>query len=262
MIKLLIIDGLNLLRRIYSALPETNDGQPDIEQFIAASGNAFQHILSQHQPSHAVCVLEHYQQTWRHQLFPPYKENRKPQPAAMLAAFERLQRLAEQSGIHWLDVEGYEADDIIASIVHTTRNFDCRNLILSTDHLMAQLLDKHTSLYDHFGQRPIDRDAIQKRYGVAPAQLPDYFALVGSSSVNIHGISGIGAKTAANLLEQYSDCKALLTADDLDKKTATRLENAEAALYLYRGLFQLREDCPIHGNLKQWRVTSKGIRTL
>lgn len=254
MIKLLIIDGLNLLRRIYSALPVQQDQTPDIEQFLKACDNAFKHILQQHQPSHAVCVLEHYQLTWRHQLYPPYKANRKPQPNAMLASFPQIREQLEEVGISWLDVEGYEADDIIASIVHTTRNFDCQNLILSSDHLMAQLLDPYTNLYDHFGQRAIDEALIAKRYDIKLAQLPDYFALVGSSSVNVHGIPGIGAKTAARLLDEHPNCEALLNTHELDQKVAAKLKGRNEALYLFRGLFTLRLDCPIHSNLKDWRV--------
>lgn len=254
MIKLLIIDGLNLLRRIYSALPVKQDDTPDIEQFLKACDNTFKHILQQYQPSHAVCVLEHYRLTWRHQLYPPYKANRKPQPAAMLESFPRIREQMDEAGISWLDIEGYEADDIIASIVHTTRNFDCQNLILSTDHLIAQLLDQHTGLYDYFGHKAIDEALIEKRYGIKPTQLPDYFALVGSSSVNIHGITGIGAKTAVKLLTQHQNCETLLDSAQLDRRIAAKLEGRDEALYLYRGLFQLRRDCPIHGNLKDWRV--------
>lgn len=254
MIKLLVIDGLNLLRRIYSALPTIEGDTPDIERFIKACDNAFKHIMQQHQPSHAVCVLEHYRQTWRHRLYPPYKANRKPQPAAMLDCFPRIRKQLEQTGISWLDIEGYEADDIIASIVHTTRQLEGQKLILSTDHLMAQLLDKHTHLYDHFAQHPIDQARIAKRFAILPQQLPDYFALVGSGSVNIPGITGIGAKTAAKLLAQYENCDTLLKASDCEPQIATKIEDKAAELYLYRGLFELRKDCPIHANLKDWRV--------
>ena len=254
MIQLLIIDGLNLLRRIYSALPAQESDTPDIEQFMKAAENAVKHLLKQHQPSHAVCVLEHYQSTWRHQLYPPYKANRKPQPAAMLQSFPQLQKSLEALGISWLDVNGYEADDIIASIVYATAEHHCQNLIISSDRLMAQLLSQNTALYDHYGHQAISRESIFKRYAIGPGQLPDYYALTGSSSVNIPGIAGIGAKTATRLLSQYQDCDALLQADDLDTKTARQLEGQQTALYLYRGLFRLRQDCPIHGNLKDWRV--------
>lgn len=257
MVQLLIIDGLNLLRRIYSALPVREQDAPDIPQFLNAAENAVKHLLQQHQPSHAVCVLEHYHDTWRHQLYPPYKANRKHQPAAMLQSFPALQKSLQALGIHWLDVNGYEADDIIASIVYATAEHDCQNLIISTDRLMAQLLSRKTALYDHFGQQSIDRESLFNRYAVEPEQLPDYYALTGSSSVNIPGIAGIGAKTAARLLSQYGNCDGLLQANDLDaldKKAAHQLEGQQAALYLYRGLFRLRQDCPIHGNLKDWRV--------
>ncbi len=254
MIRLLIIDGLNMVRRMYSALPVADDDTPDIQHFLNACDNAFKQVLALHQPSHAVCVFEHYTSTWRHELYPPYKANRKPQPDAMLNSFPQLREIIEKHSISWLDVEGYEADDIIASIVHTTREHDCRNLILSTDHLMAQLLGDKTQLYDHFNHKPIDKSVILKRYGIRPDQLADYFALVGSNSVNIPGVAGIGARTATALLAEFDNCVALIMADDLPARVQKRLEGTELAIYLFRALFTLRWDCPIGGNLKEWRV--------
>lgn len=254
MIRLLIIDGLNVVRRIYSALPAGDNDMPNMAHFISACDNAFKHMLEQHHPSHAVCVFEHYTTTWRHQLYPPYKANRKPQPEAMLASFPLLREILEQHKIAWLDVDGYEADDIIASIVRTTHAYECSNLILSTDHLMAQLLDAKTQLYDHFKHQHIDADTISARYSVRTDQLADYYALVGSNSVNVPGIAGIGAKTAAALLAEFKTCEALIKAEELPGRAAKLLAGAEHAIYLYRALFTLRQDCPIHGNLKTWRI--------
>jgi protein Xni len=259
MIRLLIIDGLNLVRRIYSALPVVEGDAPDIQQFLNACDKAFKHILDLHQPSHAVCVFEHYASTWRHDLYPPYKANRKPQPEAMLASFSRLRVILEAHGVSWLDIVGYEADDIIASIVQTTHTHDCQNLILSTDHLMAQLIDDKTRLHDHFNHKTIDHDVIFKRYGIRPDQLADYFALVGSNSVNVPGVVGIGAKTAMALLTEFDHCEALLNAAELPAKTAKQMKGSEHAIYLYRALFTLRRDCPVGGNVKDWRVALRKI---
>lgn len=256
MIKLLIIDALNLVRRIYSALPVQDDEAPDIARFLSACENAFKQSLNQHQPSHGVCVFEHYDTTWRHDLYPPYKANRQPQPQAMLESFPKLKVMLDALGIGCLDVKGYEADDIIASIVNTTHGHDCQNLILSTDHLMAQLLDENTRLYDHFNQRPIDTTMIFDRYAIRPSQLPDYFALVGSASVNVPGIAGVGAKTAAKLLTGNKCIEQLIHPNEPDAKTDKLLADKQHALYLYRALFRLRTDCPMNGNLKAWRVSS------
>lgn len=257
MIKLIIIDALNLLRRIYSALPTSEDDTPDISQFLSSCENAFKHNLNQHQPSHAVCIFEHYNTTWRHDLYPPYKANRKPQPQPMLDAFSEIKSTLNKLGIAWLDVNGYEADDIIASIVHATLNHGCDNLILSTDQLMAQLNGKNTALYDQFNQQHIDAGVIHKRYNIQTEQLADYFALAGSSSVNVPGIAGIGAKTASTLLSEFESIDALIEAQTLEPKTAKLLEDKQHSLYLYRALFRLRLDCPIHANLKDWRVKPK-----
>lgn len=254
MIRLLIIDGLNMLRRIYSALPAERDTAPDPQRYLNICERAFDQALNRHQPSHAVCVVEHYANTWRHALYPPYKANRKPQPQGMLASFPELRDKLARRNIGWLDINGYEADDIIASIVRTTELHDCCNLILSTDHLMAQLIDDRIHLFDHFNQRPIDQEIIFKRYGIHPWQLPDYFALTGSSSVNVPGIAGIGPKTARSLLEEYGNIEALIRAPALPPKIAAKLAGADHTLYLFRALFTLRSDCPIDGNLKDWRL--------
>ncbi len=255
MIKLLIIDALNVLRRLYSALPAQEGSPPDIAQFLANCDRVFKQIVAQHAATHAVCVFEQYDSTWRHALYPPYKANRKPQPEAMLANFDQVKQLLKKHGIYALQIDGYEADDIIASIVQKTRQHDCQNLILSTDSLMAQLLDAHTQLYDQFKQAPIDAAYILDRYAVTPDQLADYFALVGSSSVNVPGIEGIGAKTASRLLSDANSIDALLADTQDEDKTLQKLRGQPEALYLYRALFQLRLDCPMNGNLNKWRLT-------
>ena len=232
MIRLLIIDGMNLLRRIYSALPTAENDSPNPEHFLNACSSALKKILQQHRPTHAVCVVEHYATTWRHEMYPPYKANRKPQPEAMLATFPQLREEFARQGISWLDVEGYEADDIIASIVQSTLGHPCLNLILSTDQLMAQLLDSQTRVYDHFNQQAIDSVSIRNRFGIGPEQLADYFALVGSSSVNVPGVPGIGAKTAHALLTTHTDCETLLQSSDLPASAAKKLAGADPAVYL------------------------------
>lgn len=259
MIKLLIIDGLNLIRRIYSALPANSEGSPDEALFLSTCENTFKHVLEQHQPSHAVCVFEHYTSTWRHALYPPYKANRKPQPQTMLNSFSKLKRMLESHGIASLDIEGYEADDIIASIAHALQTRDCDSLILSTDHLMAQLISDRTQMYDHFKQQHINPNTILERYGIEISQLADYFALVGSSSVNVPGIAGIGKKTASKLLAEHQSIDKLLEEASQDTKTNRLLEGKQHALYLYRALFQLRLDCPIQANLKSWRVETDRV---
>ena len=260
MIRLLIIDAFNLLRRLYSALPAEENEAPNIDHFLNAAQHSFSHMLEQHHPSHAVCVFEHYTTTWRHELYPPYKANRKPQPEAMLASFPRIREILGQQGIGTLEVEGFEADDVIATLVSITGRYDCQNLIVSTDHLLAQLLDEKTLLYDQFRKQLIGADAIHKRYGIFPAQLVDYFALVGSHSVNVPGVAGIGTKTAAGLLQQYGDAKAILDSEDLPQRPRKLLAGAREAVYLYQALFRLRCDCPIEGNLKTWRVKPAGER--
>ncbi len=259
--RVLIFDGLNFIRRIFSAVPDhTRSGNPTptdhpegvLHSVLAAAERAIKH----HQPSHAVIVFETAgQATWRHELFPDYKGDRKPQPQELVDLLPRIKAELKQHGIESVQADHFEADDTIATISTRLANNEISSLILSTDHLLCQLIQPLISIFDHFQNRPLDTTFIVERYGIQPAQLPDFYALAGHSSVSIPGISGIGPKTATELLQAHPDIDAVLEdMEEFKENIAKKLKGKELSLHQYKTLFTLRQNVKIDANLNQWRL--------
>lgn len=261
--KVLIFDGLNFIRRIFSAVPDhTRAGNAPPTEHAEAVKHAViggaQRAIKHHQASHAVMVFDAEGDTWRHQLFPAYKSQRKPQPAELTTLLPQLKTELTDIGIQSIAAEGYEADDSIATISSQLAGHSIENVILSSDKLLCQLLEPSTQVYDHFQKTALDIRHIQERFGIQPQQLPLYFALTGQSSVSIPGIAGIGAKTAAALLQQYPGTSELLTAaaqsEHREKRWAKSLGTHSEDLRLYQQLFTLKCDIQFNANLKDWRL--------
>ncbi len=256
MIRLLIIDGFNLIRRVYSAVPGDEGSDAHRSGFIRSVLASAQRSLKQHEPSHAVLVLESAGNTWRHELFPTYKSGRKPQPEPLISALPELcERLNDEIHINTINVDGYEADDVTATIATRVAAAGGNTVILSTDHLHCQLASNKIHIVDHFQNRALDYPFVMKRYGITPALLPQFYALAGHNSVGIHGIKGIGAKTAAALLKRFGSIEAMLQClDTLPDKQSQQIEADRDNLSIYQRLFQLKTDVVINANLKQWRL--------
>ncbi len=112
--RVLLVDGFNLVRRLYEARP--HDDAPVDEELISNAAHSLQRALHTHQPSHACCVFDSHAPTWRHRLYPAYKANRKPTPPALLAAIPRFDEAFLGVGVRSVCVEGYESDDVIATM--------------------------------------------------------------------------------------------------------------------------------------------------
>jgi len=248
--RVLLIDGFNLIRRLYEARP--HDDAPVDEELINNAAHSLRRALHTHQPSHACVVFDSHAPTWRHRLFPDYKANRKPTPQSLLDAIPRFEQAFLNEGVHGICVAGYESDDVIASMACTIARARGRVMILSTDKNFLQLLDDHVSVHDHFQDLDCSPAWVQKKFGVRHDQLVDYWALTGDATSNIKGVPKIGPKTARDLLIQYGSLDALL-ADPPTGKVGERLLEHKADAVLSRELVRLRTDVAAGTNLKQLR---------
>lgn len=252
MVKLLIIDGFNLIRRIHSAVPGDEDTPPHAQGVVQSVKASISRAIKLHQPSHAICVLESNVSTWRHAIYSEYKQGRKPQPKALLANLPNISAVMQTLKVAQISIDRAEANDIIASIAVKVGN-QGQCLILSTDHLLAQLTSDHVRQHDHFSGTPIDLPFIRKRYEVDTTQLIDYFSLCGSSSLNI---AGVGNKTAAKLINEFSSLEQLLTnTDRLKGKLQQQIINSIDILPLYQRLFTLERSIHLNANLRNWRLS-------
>lgn len=241
--RLLAIDALNLVRRVYEANPE-RDGLEKAETAVHNATLSFRRLLDQHHPTHALAAFDAGGPTWRNDIHPPYRSARRPMPEPLKISLPDLQARLEGLGLHALCLEGVEADDVIATAV--LRWLDEQRgeaIVVSTDKDLHQLVAQGARVWDYFKGEWHDRAWVQAKYGVAPEQLADLLALVGDSADGIPGIEKIGQKTAAKLLESYGDLDGIFAgAGILLTPQGQKLRAGRDAAYLSRRLVQLKTD--------------------
>ncbi|HKH42239.1 MAG TPA: DNA polymerase I [Solirubrobacterales bacterium] len=226
--ELFLIDGNSLAYRAFFALPEsiaTHDGRPTNAIYGLAS--MFAKMLIDHDPS-AVVVCWDAGWSGRELTYEPYKSERKPRPDLLRDQWPHLMPLAEAFGFTNIRVDGYEADDVIASLVKRAREQDIPVMVVSGDRDVYQLVEDGvrvmTTSRGVTDTKIYDRAGVIERYGVPPELVTDLIGLKGDTSDNIPGVPGIGDKTAAQLLQQYGDLEDVLSNID-EISGAKRKEN-------------------------------------
>ena len=175
-------------------------------------------------------------------------------PVELKEIFTRLQKEISENGIMAVQLAAMEADDVIASVAVKAAAQGAAVTILSTDTGQAQLLGPGIRQYNHFRQEPITEETIQQRFSVKTTQLNDYLALVGDKSHSLPGVPGIGAKTAARLLDTYSGLDEILDAtDEIGGKTGKSLSENRDLARLVKRLLALRTDLSLGYSLRSFR---------
>jgi len=258
---LLIIDAMNLIRRIY-AVQEKQNTNPTFA--LSATNNtacnALQKILRIHNPSHVICVFDSHQKSWRHQVLPEYKQGRKPIPANLKDYLPQIQDAFYEMGIESLITEQDEADDLIATLADKVTSRQQRCIIVSTDKGFYQLLNAYTSIYDYFQSLHLDSYYVEQKLGLKVDQLTDYWAITGISSSHIKGVEGVGNKRALALLQQYQSLQNMLsisTAEsESDKQLSKVKQQADEALRSKK-LVSLEKQISLGFNLKDLRYSKQ-----
>ncbi len=252
--KALLIDGLNLIRRVYAAVPDDETGADHFEGVVLSCERCLRRALRHHQPTHAVNVLDSGQRSWRHERFADYKAGRLPAPAPLLEGMPRLVELFAEQGVRTLSPPESEADDVLATLASGISDHKGQSVILSTNKSMCQLLNENIEVYDHFADRALDAAFVHDRFGVAPEQLLDLLALTGERRLNIPGIHSIGIRTAAKLVADYGDLSHILEAGDkIPGKLGAKLRQGSDAAWLSYELMQLRSTVVLGVNLSEFR---------
>ncbi|ABK49113.1 5'-3' exonuclease [Shewanella sp. ANA-3] len=248
--KFLIIDGLNLVRRIYAAIPDENDMDSLTERVSVACTK----LLRIHHPTHVTIVWDGDEMSWRKQLYPDYKKGRKPMPEPLAAGLPALQEHLKSVQIQSIYAAA-EADDVIATLAMKTAKAQGEAVIVSTDKGFSQLNHPRISQWDHFNQQYLNITELEQKLGVDRSQFLDLLALAGDSGNKIPGIAGIGPKSAAELLRTFRTLAALFSSlPNLGAKQAKKLAEGRDMARLSYKLAQLQIDLPLNINLKDFRV--------
>jgi len=244
--RLLAIDGLNIVRRVYEASPEPDsDLKADIALRHALS--SFQRLIHSHGPTHVLPAFDYGGATWRHALYGGYREGRDPMPSVLRAALPKFYEQLERVGLQPVSLPEVEADDVIGTVVMRWLNEQRGEAVVaSTDKDLHCLIAHGALVWDHFKSEWHDHAWVENRWGVLPAQLPDLLALMGDETDSIPGVSRVGLKTAARLLRTYGDLDGIMAgAGILKDNLGETLRKEREMLYLSRQLVQLKTDVKI-----------------
>jgi DNA polymerase-1 len=250
--RLLLIDGHSLAYRAFFALPvenfSTTTGQPTnaVYGFTAMLIN----VVRDERPTHVAAAFDRSEPTFRHEQYVEYKATRRETPADFRSQLGLIFEVLDVLGVPRLSVAGYEADDIIATLTTQATEAGLDVLIVSGDRDNLQLVNDHvTVLMTRRGISEMTRftpEAVTEKYGLTPAQYPDFAALRGDPSDNLPSIPGVGEKTAAKWIAEYGSLAQLVDqVDDVKGKAGDRLREHLAAVMRNRQLTELARDVPL-----------------
>ena len=234
---LVLIDGSGYIFRAFFALPPMTrpDGTP-VNAVFGFANMLFK--LMQDRPfDDLVVVFDYSGESFRNQLYDQYKANRDEPPKELVPQFQLVRDAARAFGLPVIDVEGFEADDLIAAYARTARAAGEPVTIVSSDKDLMQLVADGVAMWDPMKQKAIGRAEVIERFGVGPELVCDALALIGDTSDNVPGVPGIGPKNAAQLLTEFGTLEGLLANLDRIKQPKRRevlQANAEKARLSYR----------------------------
>ena len=252
-----LIDGSGYVFRSFfmaeRSLPARNryrsDGTPvgAVHFFCNMLFKTVQDRTGDHPATHTAVVFDHSGRTFRNDIFPEYKANRPPPPPDLVPQFPMTREATRAFNFACLELENFEADDIIATLASRARRAGGEVTILSSDKDLMQLVGDGISLHEPMKNVWIGREEVREKFGVDPEKMIDLQALAGDSTDNIPGAPGIGVKTAAQLLDEFGDLDTLLSrAGEIrqPKRRQTLVENADQ-IRMSRELVTLACDAPL-----------------
>jgi len=248
---LFLVDGSSYIHRAYHAIRglATRKGIPTNAVF--GFSNMLLKVLREHAPTHLAMVMDAPGPTFRHEAYPLYKANRPPMPEDLVVQLPRVDEVVRAFRLPVLRMAGFEADDIIATLVKKFSGKVDRVVIVSSDKDLMQLISPEVVMLDTMKDRWIDEQHVRERFGVDPPHVPDVLALIGDSSDNVPGLTGVGPKTAGKLIQRYGSLEGLIHGSEevggkLSEKLPAEADKIRQSLFLVT----LRSDLDIPCSLQ------------
>lgn len=252
--KVCLIDGSGYIFRAFYALPTmtTPNGIP--VNAVYGFTNMFLKLTQRLQCDYCLVLFDAKRQNYRNEIFPEYKATRKETPEDLIPQFAIIREALHALNIPYLDMEGYEADDLIATYVNESLGKNYEVTVISADKDLMQLIKPHVDFYDPMKDKFFTPEDVKEKFGVYPDKVVDVQALAGDSTDNIPGVPGIGLKTAAELINQFGSLEDVLTrAEEIkqNKRRETLLANIEQARISLQ-LASLKPDVPVEAPIENY----------
>ena len=259
---LYLVDGSGYIFRAFHALPpltRKSDKLPvgAVAGFCNMLVRLMDDMAAEESPTHLAVIFDASGKTFRNDIYPDYKANRDAPPEDLIPQFPLVREAVKAFGIPSIELQGYEADDLIAAYTHAATQSGARVSIVSSDKDLMQLVTDRVNMIDTMKDRKIGPAEVLEKFEVGPERVIDVQSLAGDSVDNVPGVPGIGIKTAALLINEYGDLETLLErAGEIkqNKRRENLIEFAEQAR-ISRELVTLRTDTPLPVDMSEMGLT-------
>jgi len=248
----LLIDSHALIHRFFHALPPLTTPAGDPVGVVYGMANIMLKIYRELKPDYMAAVFDRPERTFRDELFADYKAHRPPAPDDLISQFKKTRELFDRFSVKTVEFPGYEADDLIGSLIERFKDEqDVTFTILTGDLDLLQLVDGGRVVVKFLQKgmsdtKTYDEPAVFERYGIAPAFLPDLKGLLGDQSDNIPGVAGIGPKTATPLIQKYGTLENIIDhLWEVPDKIGMKIDTARETALFSKKLATIARNAPI-----------------
>ncbi|MGM0466082.1 MAG: DNA polymerase I [Acidobacteriota bacterium] len=254
--KIFLIDGNSILYRSYYAIRNLSNSKGFATNAIYGFLQTIRKIIKEEKAKYIGIVFDSKGPTFRHEIFPEYKAQRKPMPDDLIPQLPVLKKLLKALHIKVLEKKGYEGDDILGTLAKKCSKENIQTIIVTNDKDMYQLVNESVMIYNVAKESYLNQKSIEENLGVPPSKVKDLLALWGDTSDNIPGVKGVGAKTAKKLLKNYGSIENIMNHPEKIKnpKLKEKIKKSKSDIEISRQLVSLNTDLSIEFNLNEFSL--------
>ena len=260
---IILVDGSSYLYRAYHALPPLTNSKNQPTGAIKGVISMIKKILIDHPDSPLAVVFDAKGKTFRHEMYSEYKANRPPMPEDLVQQIEPIHKIISLMGIKLIMIPGVEADDVIGTLAEQAREKKLDTVISTGDKDMTQLVCENVSVVNTMSGELLNENGVLKKFGVGPALITDYLALIGDKSDNVPGVDKVGPKTAVKWLNEYNDIEGIKkNAESIGGKVGENLRSSIEMLDLAHELVRIKTDVPLDVGIEDLIITEPDTKQL
>ena len=255
--RLYLVDGNGYIYRAFFALPKLTNSKGLPSNAIYGFTNMIRKLIQEEKPDYIAVVFDAKEKTFRHDSYDAYKIDRPQMPEDLQQQIPYIRRICEVMGLPILENPGYEADDVIATLMEHSEQEQVTGVIVSSDKDLLQLVREGVYMLDPMKDYYVyDERGVEEKWGVPPQQIIELLSIMGDSIDNIPGVKGIGPKGALELIQKFGTIENLLAnVEQIEKKShREKIQEFQKDLILSKELVQLRKDVPVQKGIQELKA--------